>query len=370
MNDEVQQPDTVRPVPQLRMIDLFAGCGGLTAGFVGTGSYRPVAAVENDFAAAATYAANYGEDHIHWGDIGKWVTSGDVPEADIVVGGPPCQGFSNLGHRKVHDPRNSLWRRYLDTLLISRPRAFLLENVDRFYKSDQLKSLTYETFRDGRLRDYRIDAHIVRATDHGAAQLRKRTIVIGTHRDLPQVLVPRDQRPSTEWTTVKSTIADLPRWIDPEHRDLADITTTAFGLPIAGTFTSADLHVTRHYTDLSLQRFSHIPVGGNRMNLPDELKARCWIGHDTGSHDVLGRMHWDRPSVTIRTEFFKPEKGRYLHPEENRAISHHEAARLQGFPDDYRWRGTKLQIARQIGNAVPVPLARSLARHLRDSLED
>lgn len=370
MNDDARGPDTVWSVPQLRMIDLFAGCGGLTAGFMSTGAFGPVAAVENDFAAAATYAANYGEDHVHWGDIEKWVTSGDVPEADIVVGGPPCQGFSNLGHRKVHDPRNSLWRRYLDTLLLSRPRAFLLENVDRFYKSDQLKSLILETFRGGRLRDYRIDAHVVRATDHGSAQLRRRTIVIGTHRDLDQILVPRGQRPRSEWTTVKSTISDLSQWIDPEHRDLPDATTTVFGLPIAGTFASTDLHITRNYTDLSLQRFSHIPPGGNRMDLPDELKARCWIAHNTGSQDVMGRMHWDRPSVTIRTEFFKPEKGRYLHPEQNRAISHHEAARLQGFPDDYRWRGTKLQIAKQIGNAVPVPLARSLAEHLRSALLD
>jgi DNA (cytosine-5)-methyltransferase 1 len=79
-------------------------------------------------------------------------------------------------------------------------------------------------------------------------------------------------------------------------------------------------------------------------------------------------MHWDRSSVTIRIEFFKPEKGRYLHPEEDRAISHHEAARLQCFPDDYRWCGTKLQIARQIGNAVPIPLASLLARHMQQAI--
>ena len=74
----------------------------------------------------------------------------------------------------------------------------------------------------------------------------------------------------------------------------------------------------------------------------------------------MGRMHWDKPSVTVRTEFFKPEKGRYLHPTADRAITHFEAARLQGFPDDYLWVGSKVAIARQIGNAVPVPLSRSL----------
>lgn len=91
------------------------------------------------------------------------------------------------------------------------------------------------------------------------------------------------------------------------------------------------------------------------------MKARCWIGHTTGSADVMGRLHWDKPSVTIRTEFFKPEKGRYLHPVEDRAITHYEAAILQGFPVDYRWVGSKTQVARQIGNAVPVQLSHALA---------
>ena len=82
--------------------------------------------------------------------------------------------------------------------------------------------------------------------------------------------------------------------------------------------------------------------------------------HTSGSGDVMGRMVWEKPSVTIRTEFFKPEKGRYLHPTEHRAITHFEAARLQGFPDDYLWVGSKVDIARQIGNAVPLPLGRAL----------
>jgi DNA (cytosine-5)-methyltransferase 1 len=120
--------------------------------------------------------------------------------------------------------------------------------------------------------------------------------------------------------------------------------------------------------DVSLQRFNHIPDGGNRLDLPDHLKAPCWLGHDTGFLDAMGRMHWHKPSVTICTEFFKPKKGRYLHPYKNRAVIHHEAARLQGFPDDFQWCGSQIQIARQIGNAVPVPLAKALAAHLCNQL--
>lgn len=85
--------------------------------------------------------------------------------------------------------------------------------------------------------------------------------------------------------------------------------------------------------------------------------------------DVMGRLHWDRPSVTIRTEFYKPEKGRYLHPEENRPITHYEAALIQGFPSDFRWHGSKTSIGRQIGNAVPVPLGEVIANHVADHLD-
>ncbi len=364
--------DVISPTPrasgQLRTIDLFAGCGGLTAGFFSTGHYRPVAAVEFDLAAAATYAANFGEEHVHWGDIAEWVR-GDLPDADVIIGGPPCQGFSNLNKRRGDDDtRNTLWQRYVDTIVAVEPRTFLVENVDRFAYSPEYQQLLRETDPGGLLEDYELDMHVVRATDFGAAQLRRRTIIIGTHRDLPKIEVPRHRRPVNEWATVEDVLSDLAAHVDPASKSLPDSTIEAFGQTLPGTFKSLDLHVTRHYTDLSLQRFAHIEKGGNRLSLPDHLKANCWIGHDTGSLDVMGRMHWDRPSVTIRTEFFKPEKGRYLHPDEPRAITHHEAARLQGFSDDFLWCGTKLQIARQIGNAVPVPLATAMASHLRNSL--
>lgn len=266
------------------------------------------------------------------------------------------------------DPRNELWRHYVDTLVAVRPLAFLLENVDRFAKSDQFRALERETRPDGRLADYAIDHHIVRAVDFGSAQMRRRFIVIGTHRDLERIEVPRDRVPADRWRTVREALNGLPADIDPDDRDLPTATTRWFGQVVPGVHKSPDLHITRFYTDKSLERFTYIPEGGNRLNLPDRLKAPCWIGHDKGSLDVMGRMHWGRPSVTIRTEFFKPEKGRYLHPDRNRAISHHEGARLQGFADEFQWCGSKLQIARQIGNAVPVELATGLAKHIGEHL--
>jgi DNA (cytosine-5)-methyltransferase 1 len=121
-----------------------------------------------------------------------------------------------------------------------------------------------------------------------------------------------------------------------------------------------------------------VPPGGGRFDVPTELLPRCWREKPTGTTDVMGRMRWDAPSLTIRTEFFKPEKGQYLHPQwerseperrVNRVITHLEAALLQDFPEDFLWCGTKIEIARQIGNAVPVGLAAAIAREVASLLQ-
>lgn len=356
--------------PPLKVIDLFAGCGGLSEGFRESERFIPVAAVEKDLYAAATYAANFGEEHIYQGDIAEWV-KGDLPEADVVVGGPPCQGFSNLGAKREDDERNDLWERYVDTLLKVRPKAFLLENVDQFLKTKQFAALQKLTRRGGALSDYSIDFGILRATDYNSFQHRRRAIVIGTHRDMEQIQLPNEQASPESWQTVKDAISDLDQVVPGARVDLpSGREYEVFGRVVPGKYTANELHITRNYQQLSKDRFEAIPEGGNRFDLPDHLKAPCWIKHTTGSGDVMGRLRWDKPSVTIRTEFFKPEKGRYIHPTENRALTHHEAARLQGFPDTFEWCGPKLEIARQIGNAVPVQLAQYLAGHIANGLAD
>ncbi|HLF07489.1 MAG TPA: DNA cytosine methyltransferase, partial [Thermoplasmata archaeon] len=111
----------------------------------------------------------------------------------------------------------------------------------------------------------------------------------------------------------------------------------------------------------SLARYKSIPEGGNRWDMPRRLQPECWIKKTKGGTDLMGRLWWDRPAFTIRTEFFKPEKGRYLHPSEDRPITHWEAARIQTFPDSFQFLGPKIAVARQIGNAVPVVLAKAIA---------
>lgn len=353
------------------LLDLFSGCGGLTEGFTSVRDRRarfiPVGAVELDRYAAATYAANFGP-HVHQGDISDWIGAG-VPSADVVVGGPPCQGFS-LGKRDPDDDRNKLWIRYAEVVASVRPLYFVLENVPPFLLSEQFRQLQEATERDGELRDYTFDGSpmTVYASEHGAAQKRRRTVVVGRLRDLSPIDLPTVTAARTVRDVIGATRAKVREKELPGRTSKTRVANGAVESP--GVFLTSDLHITRNFTELSLRRFAAIKVGGNRHDLPDELRAPCWMDHSDGSHDVMGRLHWDRPAVTIRTEFWKPEKGRYLHPVADRPITHMEAALLQGFPPQFRWCGTKISIGRQIGNAVPVELGQAIAGALLDALDE
>jgi DNA (cytosine-5)-methyltransferase 1 len=349
--------------PKIRVLDLFSGAGGLSEGFSqASDRFQTVRAVESNLAAAATYAENHGNDVVFPGQVENWLKNEDVPDADIVIGGPPCQGFSALGKQNVLDKRNQLWLRYADTIRKAEPQYFILENVPAFLRSDQFRRFKRQCQPSDRLRDYTFRAEILNAANFGAAQLRKRVILVGHHRDLPFPGFPPATCSRDTRLNVKDVLAGLAESVT--RIDLPDLWTERWDQEFPGVFQTSDLHLTRHYESRSLHRFPHIPSGGNRFDIPDDLLPPCWKKHKTGSGDVMGRLRWDEPSVTIRTEFFKPEKGRYLHPTEHRALTHHEAARIQGFPDSYRWVGSKSSIARQIGNAVPIPLGKSIGQHL------
>jgi len=373
---ERANPVESRRVPTV--VDLFAGCGGMTAGFVEAG-FLPVMAVEWDLPAAATYAANYDADHIHWSDIAD-VANKAIPKADVVIGGPPCQGFSNLGSKDVHDPRNKLWKEYVRVVLAANPQVFVLENVERFSKSAEFALLT-GALQGGELKRWKhFDWAVVNAADYGVPQRRPRMILIASRVGPVSLPKPTHSKTGAEgrapWRTVRDAISGLPE--KPATTDLPASKVTMFdGRAIAGIFKSPELHIGRNPQATSLERYDCVPPGGGRFDLPDHLLPPCWANKPTGTTDVMGRMRWDAPSLTIRTEFFKPEKGQYLHPQwdpkrvtkrVNRPITHYEAALLQTFPKDYLWCGTKIEIAKQIGNAVPVTLAATIAKAVRSRL--
>jgi DNA (cytosine-5)-methyltransferase 1 len=356
----------VKKTKSITVLDLFAGAGGLTQGFYETSSrFVTDRAVEFEPAAAASFAATFG-DKVYPGPIQEWLKKESVPNVDIVIGGPPCQGFSQLGKQDPEDVRNQLWQPYAEALSRAKPKYFVVENVPAFSKSQQLQDFRDATGKGGIIRDYDFQWHVLNAADYGAPQARKRAILIGHHRDLafPGFPIPTHiGRPRT--------VRQAMRGINPHvsTTTLPDRVTQYAGRIFAGAFRTSELHLGRDYAELSLDRFVNIPPGGSRFDLPEKLLAPCWKKHRSGSGDVMGRMHWDKPSVTVRTEFFKPEKGRYLHPTEHRAITHLEAAKLQGFPDDRLWVGSKTAIAKQIGNAVPTALGSAIASRLLAALQ-
>jgi DNA (cytosine-5)-methyltransferase 1 len=326
-------------------MDLFAGCGGLTRGFLDSRKYRPVFAVEWDEDAAATYKANFG-DHVFNGPIERVEA---FPKVDVIVGGPPCQGFSPLNMRGVGLERRTLWREYLRALKEAEPDAFVMENVPQL-----LRSAEYEAFKKAAEKlGFEIAEGVLNAADFGVPQTRKRAIVIGSRLGTPSLPTRTHFPPGSvpkkgdRWRTVSDAIRDLP------------------GLP-----TDEEWHNARHPRPVSVERYKTIPrQGEGRFELAErrpDITPACWLRKKTGSTDVFGRLWWDRPAFTIRTEFYKPEKGRYLHPKEHRPITVREAARLMGFPDDFvlPTDQSMTSISKQIGNAVPPPLAQHLGRAL------
>lgn len=337
----------VSPQPKrYTMLDLFAGAGGLSLGLTWAG-FRSVGAVEFDSAAAETYESNFGA-HLHRDADGVPLTIEEVDfsrykgEIDLLVGGPPCQGFSQLGKGLADDPRNRLWREFMVAVETVRPRAFLMENVPPILRAEEGEATREVAEKLG----YDVAAGVLNANEFGVPQVRRRAFILGTlegQASLPSV--ERNDAPRT----VRWAIDDLP--LEPDEKNW---------------------HKARNPRPMSIERYKVVPEGGNRFDLqkarPD-ITPRCWLEKPTGSTDVFGRLSWDKPALTIRTEFFKPEKGRYLHPQAHRPITHREAARLQTFPDDFEFCGSNIEVAKQIGNAVPPLLAYRLGRHIATFLK-
>ncbi|MFG2228903.1 DNA cytosine methyltransferase [Streptomyces sp. NPDC048723] len=381
-------------------MDLFAGCGGFAEGFRAFSagaerepSFTVVAAVEIDRAAAATFKANHEEASVECLDIAEFDGHLFAGRVDVMTGGPPCQGFSGLGAQRLGDPRNALWQEYVRVVCEVRPPVFVMENVDRFFRSPEYEELLEAVQPGGPLADYELTGGVLNAADYGVPQARRRAIVIGTHRalgspiTLPIPTHAKGSRPH-RGPALLEPMPPLPSWIpvDGIFEQSAAFPIRGTDLPsksgvddVAGPFRTTDLHFGRTPTALSKARYQAILPRGNRRDLTGVtaivgggevyLSTQSWDSHRSGSGDVMGRLRLGAPSVAIRTEFFKPEKGRYLHPSEHRPITHYEAALIQGFTADYRWYGTKMDIARQIGNAVPVGLARAVAGAIHKRLE-
>lgn len=356
-----------------KLIDLFAGAGGMTLGFTETfgSSFVPVWANDYNREAVRTYNANFGP-HCIEGDILDLLSDPSlyIPKADVVIGGPPCQGFSLLNKNRENDPRKQMWRPFLDVVERAGAQVFVIENVPQILGSPEHEEIITAAKKLG----FQVTWAKLCAADYGVPQMRWRAFIVGCRFADPSTFFPpskthynpalgtsltfcdsHDDSPyaPAPWRTVRDAIGGLPEPDGTEIRDIAP--------PL-------NLHFGRQPTPVSMARYRAIPEEGmNRFDLQrraPEITPGCWIRKTSGSTDLFGRLWWDRPAFTIRTEFFKPEKGRYLHPAQHRPITHREAARLQSFPDTFRFHGSKTEIARQIGNAVPPLLAAQVAKSI------
>ncbi len=320
-----------------RVVDLFSGAGGLALGLRLAGLAGHSVLVEQDKDCIDTLKTNLPDSEMVAADI-RDVDPGDF-NADIIVAAPPCQGFSTLNRNRKGDARNVLSLEVLRWIRQIRPSLAVIENVPAFLKSQEARHL------QGSLADlgYIVRNGVLNSADFGVPQSRLRALVVAAAPGLPC--------PWPAQTHANGGTKGLPRW-----RTVAD------GLAMLPDRPDG-INWHREYARRPQYdgRYRFIPAGGGRKHLPRDLVLPCWAQTE-GYSDVLGRLRWDLPSVTIRTAFFRAEKGRYLHPTQHRPISVREAARLQSFPDSFVFGEylTLTAVGKQIGNATPPRLGQAI----------
>jgi DNA (cytosine-5)-methyltransferase 1 len=302
-----------------RVVSLFTGAGGLDLGFEAAGC-ETVAAVDNDFESCKTLRHNRPEWNVFEGDIRDYNPA--VGDVDIVIGGPPCQGFSSAGKGDPTDPRNFLWEEYMRVVERVKPRALVLENVSALghrKNGDHLSGIMSALEGQG----YKFDYGVLNAADYGVPQARRRLIVVGLRDGVPTLPEPTHVG---RHLTVRQAIEDLDENFDEE--------------------------------------FSHVPP----VHAPHVAARWDQLGPgETDPNYRRARLHPDKPSTTIRAGGGYGPRGDHLagfhppiHPWRPRQLTVREAARLQSFPDDWILKGSKTAQGRQIGNAVPVRLAEAI----------
>lgn len=388
----------------LTCIDLFAGAGGLSEGLEEAGFHSLFASE-----VVPTYAQTYGRNHpnaeVCVRDI-REVDPKDVRSRlglepghlDLLAGGPPCQGFSiNAPVRSKEDPRNHLFREYLRFVDEFKPRAVLIENVPglvSFEKGATLHAILQALADLG----YGADVHILGAPYYGVPQMRWRTIVLGLRGAvIPQSAWPEPvrhapiranftttfdgrqivKRPSPEtsapFTTLREAIGDLPPLKNGERgeaiKPYACEPQCEYQRLLRTGSTGVYNHEAANLSEVNMQRLKHIKQGGNWTDIPFDLLPKGMKAARRSDHTKrYGRPAWDELASTVLTKC-DPHWGAFFHPDQDRAFTVREAARIQSFPDHYVFCGTQAEQYAQVGNAVPPMLAAAVGTSLRAALE-
>lgn len=347
-----------------RLMDLFAGVGGLSLGFEKMG-FDIVFANEFDEGIATAYKVNHPNTEVLVADITKIdfdkVFDKYVGNIDIIVGGPPCQGFSQKGQRKtIHDERNFLFKYYVKAVEKVKPKYFVMENVPNLLTAEKgyFKREIIELFN--RL-GYEIKTGVLDAADYGVPQNRRRAVIIGKYQcKAPELPAPMEQK-VTIWDAI-SDLAYLESGEGEEVQEYKNPPESLYQQEMRKDSTKLYNHIATKHSKVALERLAMIPPNCGKEVLPKEhLTKSIYSGTWT-------RMVKDEVSVTITTRFDTPSSGKFTHPYLNRAITVREAARIQSFPDDFHFVGTKTSQMKQVGNAVPPNLAKAIAKVILDDM--
>lgn len=347
-----------------KVVDLFAGVGGLSRGFEMAG-FEVVVANEYDEEIALAYKKNNPATKMIVEDISTL----DIEETfkefkgkiDVVIGGPPCQGFSQKGQRKsVKDPRNYLFRKYYDVVRFLKPTFFVIENVPNLLTTERglFKQEIENLFSE---LGYALSSGVLTAADFGVPQNRKRTCIIGYLHGEPTGL----PKPAGKKVTIWDAISDLSYLESGEGVEIQEYRMDPQSeYQVALREGSSELfnHIATSHSAITLERLRMIPPNHGKEMLPEEhLTKSIYSG-------TWCRMKKNGIARTITTRYDTPSSGEFTHPVLNRAITTREAARIQSFPDTYRFYGSKSSQMKQVGNAVPPLLGMAIAEHILEHL--
>lgn len=347
------------------VIDLFAGVGGLSLGFEMEG-FDILLANEFDLSIATAYKENHKSTNVVVGDITSLDLSkvfGEyVNKIDVVIGGPPCQGFSQKGKRKtINDERNFLFKHYVEVVKFVKPKYFVMENVPNLLTAEkgfflnEIKGL-FKGY------GYSIRYGVLNAADYGVPQNRRRAIIIGKYLASPPELPLPCKQKVTIWDAI-SDLAYLESGEGEFEQEYRNSPKSDYEKKMRKGSKILYNHMATKHSALALERLSLIPPNAGKEVLPKEhITKSVYSG-------TWSRMKQNDVAVTITTRFDTPSSGKFTHPFLNRAITVREAARLQSFPDTFKFIGSKMSQMKQVGNAVPPLLARKIARVIMNDIK-
>jgi len=387
-----------------KVIDLFAGAGGFGLGFQLAG-YNVICSIEIDEWASETLRVNNPEMQVIQDDIRNYSSQDKIRQVcnntpHIIIGGPPCQGFSNVGpsQKKTKDPRNSLFKNFAFWVECLRPQVFIMENVRgilsrRNSEGEKVIDIIHRTFD----KEYKVETWKINAAKYGVPQIRERVFIVGNRIGINEIKRPQethylpDQDISSSMSkaiSVWEAISDLPKIEAGEGEDEQPYTDKPGNEFQSWARQGQKIlynHVAMKHTKRLVDRFSHIEYGQSCLNVPNEHATRKRNGNGQISEAPYKnnrRLHPDKPSYTIPASFYSS----FIHPYRHRNLTAREAARIQSFPDVYRFMGKRTVVSskllqkldhpeydnlsqyNQIGNAVPPLLAKAIAEHIKKFL--